>query len=150
MYRHIKLLSTLCNEIQQKMMMIPLLATAILANAASLATLTHIQFVSKNWIITCILMTAYVDSTLMVLFTLGGMVTINRRSKAFIETLESYHIRGLGDTDWKWISTFRRSCQRLKIKFGDNNFIEKLTPLKCLHCAARLTLQILLCERRYL
>lgn len=149
MYRHVQLLANLCNEIQQRMMMVPLLVAATLVNAFTIATLANIQFTAENLIITCILVAGFVDTIFVILFALGGMVIVNRKSTVFIEKLKYYDRWSPVDIRRLWIPKFAKGCQPLKIKFGVNNFIEKLTPLKCLHCSARLTIQILLSERRH-
>lgn len=149
MYRHVQLISGLCNEIQQKMLLAPLIVIVILINSFSLAILAHVSIVSENLILACFLVAVFVDSVLIILFCLGEMVAVNRRSKAFIQNLKFYNPSTLGESDRLWTRKFAQACQPIKIKFGANNFIEKLTPLKCLSCAARLTIQILLSERRY-
>lgn len=148
MYCHIQLLCSLCNEIQQQMMLVPFLFTATLINAFSLATLVHIHF-SQNKIVSCVLMSAFINMTLVILFVFGGMASVNRKSKQFIQSLTSHHNIARNEMERLWTRKFAKACQPMKVKFGTNNFIEALTPLKCLSCAARLTIQILLCERRH-
>lgn len=149
MYRHVQLLCNLGNEIQQKMMMVPVLVAVIVISAVSVATLAHIPFKQSNWVVICILVTAYVDTTLITLFSLGGMVAVNTTCKIFIKNLKLYDRGSISNLEKLWGAKFVASCSPFKVKFGGSNFIEKLTPLKCLNCAARLTIQILLCERRY-
>lgn len=66
MYRHLQqlqLLSTLYNEIQQKMILAPLILVVTLINAFNLATVAHIHFVPGNWIITFVLSSTCIDTT---------------------------------------------------------------------------------------
>lgn len=142
MYHHIGMLSNLCNDIQQKLMIIPFNAEINLISAFSLAKLAHIPFLPENVVVIFVLVSCYVDTTLLTLFTMGGMVTVYRRSEELIRKLKSYRSHTSVGREALWIQKFVKSCKLIKIKFGANNFIEKLAPLKCLNCAARLAIQI--------
>jgi len=43
-----------------------------------------------------------------------------------------------------WVKRFWRSCDEVKIRFGDNNFLDTLTPLRCMDTSMNLTVQVLL------
>lgn len=148
-YRHIQLLSILCSEIQQKILMVSLICSTIVVSSFCLATLAHISFNTDNFSVMCILLCTYLDSTFASLFCFGGMVSVNQKSKVFIQKLKSRRSSSQVEMENLWIRKFARACMPIKMKFGENNFFESLTPLKCLNCAARLTIQILLCERRH-
>lgn len=149
MFRHVQLLSNLCNEIQQKLMMIPIISSTIIVSSFSLATLAHIHFSADNLIIAGILVLAVMDATLVSLFCLGGMVLVNKKSKVLIHKFKSYRHHSELEMEKLWIRKFAKTCMPIRMKFGSSNFVESLTPLKCLNCAARLTIQILLTERRH-
>lgn len=55
MYRHLQLLSRLCNEIQRMMLLCYIVAVAFV-NAFSLATLVHISHLPENFIKMCVLL----------------------------------------------------------------------------------------------
>lgn len=81
-------------------------------------------------------------STFMILF--GGMVsmcakskTLLRQAKGVTGELSSKKEKMLNKKLW-------RSCDKIKVKFGDNNFLEELTPLRCLNASAEMTVQCML------
>lgn len=108
MYRHVHLLSTLCNEIQQTMIMTPLIAAVIMISAFSLATLAHIPFRAENVAIICVLLATYVDYTLAMLFAFGGMVTVQKKSKLFIQQLKSHRYHGSSEMERLWVHKFMK------------------------------------------
>lgn len=149
MYRHIQLLTNLCNEVHQKYLLSSMIVTSILILSCSLVPLVQIPISSDNAPVLCMLLGACLDSLFYELFCLGGMVTVHKKSKIFIRKLKlEACIVSESVGNGRWTRKFARSCAPIKIKFGSNNFIEELTPLKCLTCSLRLTVQILLVARK--
>lgn len=44
----------------------------------------------------------------------------------------------------KWWTNFLKSCAPIKVKFGENNFVEPLTPLNSINFSLGLVVQIFL------
>lgn len=148
MYRHIQLLGNLCNEIQQKSLLSVILVTASIVLAFCMAMLVILPFNSENILTQYLLMIASIDAMLFHLFCFGGMVTVHNMSTVTFRKLRKKTHAGLTSDERRSLRKFVRSCNPIRIKFGANNFVEKLTPLKCLHCCVRVAVQIVLLHRK--
>lgn len=151
MYRHVQLLSSIGNEIQQKTLIFPVIVACVLNSAYCLAMMVVTPFTSENCIVHCVLVGVYLDTTFYLLFCLGGMVAVRKMSKYFLRKLNAqFYLSPSRIKERKAIKSLKRSVKLIKIKFGTNNFVEELTPLRFLNLAARISIQILLSERRKL
>lgn len=149
MIRNIQLLSNLCNEIQQTVLLTTLIVGTVMVTSGCLVPLLQIPRTTKNAPVLFMLLGCCVESIICELFVFSGMVTVHKKSKALIRQLMCETcFKRKNRKDGRLIRKFARSCCPIKIKFGANNFIEELTPLKCVTFALRLTVQILLLTRR--
>ncbi len=98
----------------------------------------------SNIVMMATFMVTVVDAIICILVILGGIVSVYIKSKV---TLQATKRLGFGISckrSRNWMRRFFRSCDVIKIKFGDNNFLEELTPFKCLDFSLNLTVQFLL------
>lgn len=147
MYRQIHLLSALFNEIQQKMILPVMMQGTSLVLAFSLAMLVILPVSNDLLMIEFVLGSCSFHSILFYLSCLGGMVTVQKRFNTALRKFKQKTCIPIDKNERKWIRVLGRSFFPVKIKFGVNNFIEALTPLKCLLCIMRFTVQILLLKR---
>ncbi len=142
-YRQLQILNTLSNSLQQSVVGL-LIFIVTLALSMNLSLL--IGLISETEEDTSIIMWALfgaiaVDSAAVLLVLLGGMVAVHKTSRDKLQDAKNLTISS------RWSNKYWRSCSLLKAKFGDNNFLEKLTPLRCFDMGIQLSVQFLLLSR---
>lgn len=142
-FRHIQLLATLCNEIQQKVVIPIMMIGTIIAVAVGLSFAVHTPITSGNLPVLVILMIGGVDSALFLIFGLGGLAQVYKESSVTFEKITTTFATQTG-RKLKWARRYLRSCAPIKMKFGGNNFVDEVTPLNCISHAIQLSVQILL------
>lgn len=149
LYREIQIMNVISNSVQQRFLGITM--TNFTIGLAMLFNLL-VGFVNRtceetNFIMIIGFALLAVDCILGLLVLLAGMAVVYVESKRKLDeckrVTELYKVASCR----RWTKRYWRSCYILKVKFGDGNFLEKLTPLKCLDVAFNLTVQFLLLSR---
>ncbi len=147
LYREIYIINILCNFVQQKFIGIVMsLVISTLSISLNLMVM-HINRSSKvdsKSFIVAFFGLIVVECVFVILVIFEGMVGVNKESKYKLRICK----RMVGIYEpvkcKRWLRKYWRSCNVLKVKFGDVNFFEELTLLKCLDLSFNLTVQILL------
>lgn len=147
LYRQIQVLNVLCNSVTQSCLGVAIFA-AISLVGMSLALLIRTgksNFDQGNIAFLLILAVTAVDCLLLLVALTSGMVKVFAESANLHINVERLYLGNvLLKRDKKWMEKFWNSCDKIKIKFGDNNYLEEVTPLKCLDCSLQFTMQVLL------
>lgn len=143
-YRYIQQVANLCNDIQQKIVISTLLSGAIVLLGVNLALLIRFTSGPGNTSLIMITGTTCVETGVFLIFSLHGMAEINHHSKSNLQRLKGRLFLITGRENRRWTQRFIKSCAAIKIKFGGNNFVERLTPLNCISHALQISVQILL------
>lgn len=143
-YRQLQVFNSISNAVQQSCLglsiVVMILCTSMafgLLIASSVTGATQQVLVAAFLILT-------VDGTIGILVALGGLVRVHSESKNLITVVKRLDYTYMSQVDRRWVKRFWQSCDRLRIKFGDSNFLEDLTPLRCYDCVLDYTVQILL------
>lgn len=145
-YRHIQRVANLCNEVQQKILVPSMIAASVILLGVSLAFLINTPATSANAPVLMIMMIVCVDTSLVLVFGLRGFAQIYEGSGKILHQVRCGLLDASGRKKRKWIIRFVKSCGVIRMKFGGNNFVEKLTPLCCICQAIQIAIQILLME----
>lgn len=149
MYRNVQVLSTLWNKVQQNLLG-AFIVGATLDVASSLALLSKgVKEKSFNNLTIGALGLTAIEGIAGLLLMLETPISINRESKKLLANVKQYQYMkvGIPGMKSKWGKLFWKSCAALRIKFGENNFLEEATSIRCLDWANDLTVQILLLSR---
>ncbi|CAL8136888.1 unnamed protein product [Orchesella dallaii] len=150
-YRELQLLAILGNLILQNSLLIVVVATIFSASISS-TVLIQIELTSMNIVATVFFLINGLGSMVFLTICVGGvMVPINARSKEFLENCKRqrcYDHTSLVTSEFRltqrWLVKFFKSCVPLKTKLGESNFLENLTPLRCIDSVFQITIQLLL------
>lgn len=148
-YRHIQLIASLCNDIQQKQMLPALIVGCTFFFAISLAFLVQISFSIGNLSIIILMLVQCVDSAFFIVLSLSTMATVFKESQLATQKIKAYLSMMADGKAKKWIRTFLKSCGVIKMKLGGNNFVEELTPLNCMSHGLQIAVQIILLWRNH-
>lgn len=143
LYRELQLLNTFSNCVQQNIIG-SLILGAIVATSTGLGLLVKLNENMANVMVYGAMGMAFVDGITMLMILLGGMVSVCASSKIVLKQAKFLELSMVPKKNKMWVKRVWRSCDKLKIKFGDNNFLEELTPLRCLDFSVGLTVQLLL------
>lgn len=146
-YRTLQVLSTLRNEVQQGAFMVAIICGRVFTQAGSLAGFILVPWTNENlfWVTTYGVSGFY--ETVAVLVILGEMAEGFEKSKWMIKNRVNEHFTSRSQRSRKWATRFYQSCTPLKCKFGELNFVERLTPLNCLNLGNEIALNVLLLSR---
>ncbi len=148
-YRKIQILSCLCNEVQQSIVMLAIGgATLVLVFAANAIILLPWNRENAAGLLLFVIVTYNLSFYLLV--CVGTMAEIFEESKDVLECLTGARRmtrRYQTPLRVKWRQTFFMSCTPIKFKFADLNFIERLTPLNCIMFAISQTVSVLLLNK---
>ncbi len=84
------------------------------------------------------------DTVFVIVWILGGLVEVREESERCFMKVRILEVRQMFRVKRSWIRRYLRSCPLLKIRFGEKNFMENYTPLRCLDFSVNLTVQFLL------
>lgn len=147
-YRHIQVMSTLNNVIQQNRIIVVLMSAGILLQSLSIFMVVRHPWNWTHLLPLGIYTMLLTDCTLAIIVLTGGMANIYSDSKLILSRLRTNILSGndnlLPRIELKWARKFYKSCDPLKVKFGSTNFFEANTPLNCMNFANGLTVNILL------
>lgn len=116
----------------------------IVALGVTLSLLVRIPGTSENISILIVLAMVLIDGKLMVLFAFHGYAEVYEKSQQISKGMRSNVEALISPIRQKWTRLFLRSCGAIKMKFGGNSYVDRLTPLNCIGHAVQLTVQILL------
>jgi len=143
MYRIIQILALLTNVILNKTLACLVFASIAIASLG-LSLLVRLEWNHGNLTALAMSLIMVVDSLLALLVLLGGMVDVYLESRnAFQVLMKKLHCN-VPRRQRMYLQKFYTSCRPIRINLGSDNFLDALTPLTCLNCAANLTVQILL------
>lgn len=146
MYRQLQLFQILLNEVQKTCLGV-VMVTSILGTCASLVLIVNVSSNSdegSNVFMTATLGLLVIDGTYILLVLLGGMVLTYSESNKTLERIRGLDVSNFNRKERSWFRMYWKSCTIIRIKFGDNNFVEDRTPLNCLDCVLDLTMEILI------
>lgn len=146
-YRHIQLLATLSNEIQQKWVIPGSILISTVVFGFSLAFVVKIPAEKENIPGLGLMFLLCLDTGIFLLLCLGTFADVYKQSKLTSQKLRADLANIVGKSRSKWAQRFLKSCGVIKMKFGGNNFVEELTPLNCLHHGLEMSVQIILLWR---
>lgn len=150
-FREFQLLEIFCNTIQRYMLGAVIMAS-ILDISIPCSCLIH-QSTRTDKDLNCMMVLAMLiavfDGIAFLLVWVCGILQVSAKSKLFLCIARYIDMTTLTTKERKWSRRFYRSSRIVKIKFGDDNFLENLTPLRCLDFSAGITLQILLLSSNY-
>lgn len=145
-YRQLQILNTLYNE-TQKVALGAMMVCGTLGVSISLAFLVSSLnggHSKANILVFVTYGMSICNCTFALVIVLGGMVAVSLKSEKYLKDVSKLELRQISREKRLWIRRHWRSCAKVKIYFGENNFLENLTPLRCLDWAVNLAVQILL------
>lgn len=149
-YRKLQVFNLLLNSIQQDCFAVLLVSITFIISM-SLGLLVKFSNTTSKEVTLLMMATlciSVVDCMFGILVILGGMVAVYSNSKIRLEGTKMVIAQTqLSSYDRRWAKRFWRSCENIKIRFGDNNFFDELTPLRCLDVTSNFTVQVLLLSR---
>ncbi len=149
LYREVQILNNVCNIVQQQMLGSIILASTM-ALSGGLGVLLQIfekMNSDTNIMIAVAMVISFADGFVTHAVLLGGMVSVCGNSKKLLQQAKC--VRGTNGTrkDIKLTERLWQCSDKIRIKFSDSNFLEELTPLRCLDYAVAMTIQFLLLSR---
>lgn len=148
-YRHVQLLANVSNNIQQHAIISAPLVECTIAAGVTLAFLVQTAGTPDNMPALVIMIMACVDSTLFLFLCLGTLAIVYKESRFTLQRIK-VNLTNIGcRMERRWTRKFLRSCSIIKMKFGENNFVDELTPLNCLSHALQICMQVLLVRRTH-
>lgn len=125
--------------------MVPvIIAACVIALGVSLALIVKLPASGENLAILIVLSAEVIDGQMMLVLGMRGFGEVYEKSK---QALRTYNLNMSGvrcHKDRRWTRKFLKSCGAIKMKFGGNNFVDRLTPLNCISHSLQLSVQILL------
>ncbi len=146
MYRQLQILNTLCNN-TQKVALGAMIVCGTLWTSISLAFLVSSLKGGQqktNGFVYATFGLSISNCTIALVVVLGGLLSVSLKSEKYLKDISKLELTQKSREKRLWIRLYSRSCSKVKIQFGDNNFLESLTPLRCLDWAANIAVQILL------
>ncbi len=143
-YRQIQVFNLLCNSVQQNCLGILVLVSIVLVGMSLVLLIKTGKSNLQQGNITFFIPVALValDCLVILLVLTSGMTQVFVESEKLHIDIKRSHVKPAVNKRWK--RKFWKSCDKIKIKFGDHNFLEKVTPLKCMDCSLQFTVQVLL------
>lgn len=138
-YRTLQILGVLQNEIQQQFLLTELVVASIVLLSLCTTIVTKLG-ISGIVAVVCIIIVVDCLSILTVL--LGGMAMVHSTSVKGTQQLMA--LLALEKANFKTRRMIYKSLVSIKMRFGSINFVDSLTPLKCIDYANSLTVQLLL------
>lgn len=146
-YRSVQILELLANEIQQRSTLPQ--ALVICLGVQSVAVVDLIRAPGMDLSTLALAGSMFINAMWFVVLFMSGMAGIYIESK-LVHQKDANANADLGQTrkEKTWRRKFMRSCPFIKIRFGDLNFVEELTPLNCLDFGNHITVQLLLLTKK--
>lgn len=125
------------------------MSTSVVCFGLAFSFVVYTPPTSGNLPALLLMFSLFIDSALFFLFSLGTSSAVHQESKLSLEKMKCELPDVTKKRQREFARRFLGSCDVIKIKFGGNNFIEELTPLKCLDHGVDIAVQILLLGRSY-
>ncbi len=148
-YRQFQILNTLSNLIQRNCLGL-LIVVGIIVMASCIGLLVGFFNGAENdtnIFLVAALVILTVDGILCYLVYLGGLVLVYTDCKRRLEFAKRLEWGCGSNADRRWVKRFWKSCDVLKTRFGEDNYLEELTPLNCIDMVFNLAVQFLLLSR---
>ncbi len=148
LYRQLQILNMLSNSVQQRCLGVLIFGVILcLSTSLSLAIVIVKGSSQQSYIVIAMVLIMIINATASILVVFGEMVSVYAKSKEIIQSVKHLEYTYRSRECRRWSRRYWRSCGILKTKFGDNNFLERGTPLRCLDFSFNLTVQFLLLAR---
>lgn len=133
------------NEILQKVMVTSIIMAGIWVHCLSLNVLIRMPG-GNNIFFSCLFLFLTLQSAGVISVEVGGWAQVNIQSLYVFQQLKcKLADRAMhGERSVHELRKFYKSCSNIKVKFGSLNYIERLTPLKCMAFSLDLTVNLLL------
>ncbi len=148
-YRQVQILNILYNHIQKNSLGVEIIC-AILGISTSLSFMVanlNGDHDESNVLVLTTYCLAISNSLFALVLVVGRMVTVSLKNERYLNNVSKLEYGRVSRKERLWIKQFWRSCAKTKIQFGENNFLERLAPLRCLDYAVNLAVQFLLVSR---
>ncbi|CAL8121576.1 unnamed protein product [Orchesella dallaii] len=151
-FREIQMLALLNNVIIQNALLMFTFCMIILISLA-ITVFVKLEWNTENIMAFTLFSCSGSNATQFFLMCMGGgMIGIYSTSKELFAMIKRKQKYTTGKTfltvrqhfGHKRLTRFCRSCTPIRIKLGESNFVEELTPLKCISAAVELTVNVLL------
>jgi len=149
LYRQLQILAVLSNSILQTSTL-AFTMVALLIMSVSGTVVVKLDWSIRNAVALSFFARSGMEcvNAFLVIFG-GGMVPIHLMSREIFVKLRSRFANRSGfacanRVERKWFELFCQSCPPLRVRIGESNYVEALTPLRCLECGIQLTVHMLL------
>jgi len=148
-YRKIQILAQALNVILENALLVAIITSTFLMSFG-MTGVVKLEWSRANGFVLILLFLLSVNCAVGLIVGVGGLVGVYRESKQVVDRLKIHSaLMSLGKTvgsrmEFKWRQRFYVSCSSIKIKLGQMNFLEELTPLNFLNTGVGLTVQMLL------
>lgn len=149
LYRELQLLNK-CGNIVHQNIIGSLILAAILATSAGISLLVQLNGSMDNELNTTIFLamgTALANGLPSNMIFLKGLESVCANSKNVIKYAKCFKDKCFSRKDKLSVKKLFSSCNMLKVKFVNSNFLEELTPLRCFNFAVDMTVQFLIVSR---
>lgn len=143
-YRELQILSKLYNTIQKDTSIISILWSVIFGVIVSLYC--FISFGSNISLPECPKFgVVLVDAVAIIVIVFGTFAKVNQKSHDVLGTIKEKVIPNFGNKKaGRWLCKFLRSLHPLKVRLGDVNFVDNMTPLTFLDFSLGILVNLLL------
>lgn len=152
-YRAIQILNGLFNEVTQQVITPIVMLLGLLVVAVSTAGIVVVPFNREHVIWQLSLWVLLINGIPVVILLLGNMASVHNASRSILRkqrlcslavTNIFYDSMILKQNYVKWRRKFYISCRPIIFKFSQSNFVGRLTPLKCILIANKISGKLLL------
>ncbi len=146
MYRQLQILNTLYNETQKIALGATMVCSALWTSIGLAFVVSSLKGGQRkaNGLVFATFGLSCSNCTFALVIVLGVMLAVSIKSERYLKDVSKLELMPLSREKRLGIRRYSKSCAKLKIQFGENNFLENLTPLRCLDWAANIAVQILL------
>lgn len=150
LFRELQVLGNVNNCVQEMMTTMVLVGATLCLAFSLVAAIILAEKATEGYQMAVALFVLFVVCMLFVIFVVyGGMSGVHEKCRDIIEqNVNLLHCdlvaKGISKATRSWQKRFFISCSLIQVRFGANNFVEKLTPLNATNAALGLTVQLLL------
>lgn len=137
------------NDIQQKVMVTSVISAGIWVHCLALNVLIKMPDENNNMLFAGIFLFLTLQAAGTISVVVGGWAQVNIQSEYIFQQL-SWKLTESemhGKRSVHKLRKFYRSCSYVRVKFGSLNYIERVTPLKCMAISLDLTVNLLLLRK---
>jgi len=144
-YRNIQVLSNAMNMVLASALLYSIIAATFIMSFG-ITGVIKLSWAKEILFVLVLLFLLFVNCAVGLLVGVGGLVSVYTESKKVINKLKIQNrLMWYGATskkEFKWRQSFYISCSSIKIKLGQSNFLEDLTPLNLINNAVGLTVHM--------